>query len=81
MRRHIHEQRNYSEKVAERIDEEISGFIMQGEVKAVAIINEQKNALEKIVAVLLDKETIEREEFEKIVGAKPGANPDPVSAV
>jgi len=31
--------------------------------------------------VLLDKETIEREEFEKIVGAKPGANPDPVSAV
>ncbi|NCN99781.1 ATP-dependent zinc metalloprotease FtsH [Candidatus Falkowbacteria bacterium] len=79
--REIHEQRNYSEKVAERIDEEISGFIMQGEVKAVAIINEQKNALEKIVAVLLDKETIEREEFEKIVGAKPGANPDPVSAV
>jgi len=79
--REIHEQRNYSEKVAERIDEEISGFIMQGEVKAVAIINEQKEALEKIVAVLLDKETIEREEFEEIVGAKPVAITDPVSAV
>ena len=79
--REIHEQRNYSEKVAERIDEEISGFIKQGELKAVTIINEQKEALEKIVVVLLDKETIEREEFEKIVGAKPGANPDPVSAV
>lgn len=69
--REIHEQRDYSEKVAERIDEEISGFIKQGEAKAAEIIKNEKGQLEKIVAVLLEKETIEKEEFEAIVGPKP----------
>ncbi|MFA6995564.1 MAG: ATP-dependent zinc metalloprotease FtsH [Patescibacteria group bacterium] len=69
--REIHEQRDYSEKIAEKIDEEISGFIKQGETKAAAIINAQKISLEKIVAVLLEKETIEKAEFESIVGPKP----------
>ncbi len=69
--REIHEQRDYSEKVAEKIDEEISGFMAQGEAKASAIINKEKASLEKIVAVLMAKETIEKEEFESIVGPKP----------
>ncbi len=69
--REIHEQRDYSEKVAERIDEEISSFIKQGEEKAAGIIRQEKGQLEKIVAVLLEKETIEKEEFEAIVGPKP----------
>jgi cell division protease FtsH len=68
--REIHEQRDYSEKIAEHIDEEISGFIRQGEAKAAAIIDKERAQLEKIVAVLLEKETIEKEEFEKIVGKK-----------
>jgi cell division protease FtsH len=69
--REIHEQRDYSEKVAEKIDEEIAGFIKQGEAKAQLIIDEQRKYLEKIVATLLEKETIEKDEFEKIVGPKP----------
>jgi len=69
--REIHEQRDYSESVAEKIDTEISGFIAQGEVKASEIINKEKAQLEKIVAVLLEKETIEKAEFEAIVGPKP----------
>lgn len=69
--REIHEQRDYSERVAERIDEEITNFIKQGEAKAEKIIHDQKEKLEKVVQVLLDKETIEKDEFEKIVGVKP----------
>lgn len=69
--REIHEQRDYSEKVAEKIDEEITGFIKQGETKAADIITEHKADLEKIVAVLLEKETLEKSEFENIVGPKP----------
>jgi len=69
--REIHEQRDYSEKIAEKIDEEISSFIKQGEAKAADIINKEKKQLEKIVAVLLEKETIEKDEFEAIVGPKP----------
>jgi cell division protease FtsH len=71
--REIHEQRDYSEKIAEKIDEEISGFVQQGEAKAAAIIGSQAAQLEKIVVVLLEKETIEKLEFEKIVGPKPAA--------
>jgi cell division protease FtsH len=69
----IHEQRDYSEKVAEKIDEEISSLISDGQKKALDIIRSEKESLEKVVKELLDKETIEREVFEKIVGSKPGS--------
>ncbi len=69
--REIHEQRNYSEKIAEKIDEEIFNFIQQAKDKANLIITDHREALEKIVAVLLKQETIEKTEFESIVGPKP----------
>ncbi|HPT08296.1 MAG TPA: ATP-dependent zinc metalloprotease FtsH [bacterium] len=68
--REIHEQRDYSEKVAEMIDEEITNFINEGEKRAVNILNKNKEQLEKVVAVLLEKETIEKEEFDKLVAVK-----------
>ena len=71
--REIHEQRDYSEKVAERIDEEISELIKKGGELAQEIIISQKDALEKVAAALLEKETIEKNEFELLVGIKPKA--------
>ena len=68
--REIHEQRDYSEKIAEQIDKEITDFIDQAVHQAKGIIKAKRKDLEKIVKVLLKKETIEREEFEKIVGKK-----------
>jgi len=69
--REIHEQRDYSEKVAEQIDKEITHFIDEATHKAQAIIKANKDILEKIVKELLKNETIEKEQFEKIVGEKP----------
>lgn len=69
--REIHEQRDYSEKVAEKIDEEITHFISLGIEKAQDIIRGKKSELEKIVAALLEKETLEKTEFEALVGPKP----------
>ena len=69
--REIHEQRDYSEKVAEKIDEEINGFISAGMALADKIIKGKKPELEAIVAALMEKETLEKEAFEKIVGPKP----------
>ncbi len=69
--REIHEQRDYSEKIAEKIDEEITGFIKQGIDKAEKIIKDESERLEKIVAALLAEETLEKDAFEAIVGAKP----------
>lgn len=65
--REIHEQRDYSEKIAEKIDEEIYTFINRASEKAENIIKTKKHKLEQIVKELLEKETIERAEFEKIV--------------
>jgi len=71
--REIHEQRNYSEKAAERIDEEISSFIRQGEDRTKLVIEQHVDSLENIVNLLLEKETIEKDEFEKLVGPKPSS--------
>ena len=44
--REIHEQRDYSEKIAEQIDKEISDFIAKAEKQASEIIKSEKKALE-----------------------------------
>jgi cell division protease FtsH len=67
--RELHEQRDYSEKVAERIDEEISLMIGNALETAKTVITKHKNKLEAIVKVLLEKETIERDEFKILIEA------------
>jgi cell division protease FtsH len=64
--REITEQRDYSEKVAEQIDKEISKFISNAVKTAKTIIKDKRNKLEEIVAWLLEKETIEKDDFEAI---------------
>jgi len=63
----ISEQRNYSEKVASTIDEEVDKFIRNAEKQATEILTKKKSVLDKIAGTLVEKETIEREEFEKII--------------
>lgn len=64
------EHRDYSEKTAENIDIEISSFIKTAQEEAREIVRSHKDIVEKVVEVLLVKETLEKEEFEKIVGPK-----------
>ncbi len=69
--REIHEQRNYSEHVAEKIDEEINHFLSEAIITARNIITKHKDTMEKLVGALLEKETLEQEEFEKLCGERP----------
>jgi ATP-dependent Zn protease len=66
----ISEQRNYSEKVAARIDKEVEKFIKEAEKEAEEILSKKKNLLEKIAKTLIEKETIEKEEFEKLINSR-----------
>ncbi|MFH1508658.1 MAG: ATP-dependent zinc metalloprotease FtsH [bacterium] len=66
--REIHDQRNYSEEVASNIDKEINILIQGALHKAEKIIKKHGDILENIVKELLEKETLERKEFEAIVG-------------
>ncbi|MFA6428460.1 MAG: ATP-dependent zinc metalloprotease FtsH [Candidatus Buchananbacteria bacterium] len=61
--REITEQRDYSEKTAEAIDKEVSGLIDAAAKTAKEIITKLRPQLDKIVEVLIAKETIEAEEF------------------
>jgi len=63
----ISEQRNYSEKVAAQIDEEITKFIKNAESTAQKLLSKNKKLLERIAKTLIKKETIEKEEFEKLI--------------
>lgn len=72
--REISEQRNYSEKVAAEIDAEVDKIIKEAERKAVDVVTKKKDLLEKIAKTLIEKETIEREEFEKIIGNTKNGN-------
>ena len=64
--REITEQRDYSEKIAELIDKEITNFINQSIKTATSIIRKKRDKLEAIVKLLLVKETLEKEEFDAI---------------
>jgi cell division protease FtsH len=72
--REIHENRNYSEKVAERIDAEVDRIINEGLEKAKRLITAHRDVVERVTDKLLEKETLEREEFYAVVGLPP-ANP------
>ncbi|MEK7570275.1 MAG: ATP-dependent zinc metalloprotease FtsH [Patescibacteria group bacterium] len=65
--REISEQRDYSEKVAEGIDAAVDKFLKQAAETAKKNIKKLRPALDAIVATLLEKETLEQEEFAVLV--------------
>ena len=66
----ISEQRNYSEEVAAKIDKEVAHLIEISRKKAESILNQRKSLLNKIAKTMIEKETIEKEEFEKLISEK-----------
>jgi cell division protease FtsH len=64
--REISEQRDYSDAVAEEIDEEVRRLVSEAYDKAREILREHRDKLDAVANRLLEVETISREEFEKI---------------
>lgn len=65
--REISTAKNYSEKTATKIDEEVSRFIKQAYALAEKVIKVHRQVLEKIAHALIEKETLEQEEFYAIL--------------
>ena len=57
----------YSEHVAMQIDAEVSRIIDEAKARAKKVITEHRAALDAIAKELMEKETVERAEFEKIL--------------
>ncbi len=66
----IHERRDYSEKTAQLIDEEVSRIVGEAYDTARELLHEHRTQLDAVVKVLLEKETIERDEFDAIMNGK-----------
>jgi cell division protease FtsH len=64
----IHDKKNYSEKIAETIDEEINNLIAEAEKRALEVVKAQKAKMDALVKVLLEKETVEQGVFDEIMG-------------
>lgn len=66
--REIHESRDYSDKTAELIDNEIRKIVEEAEDRAKKVLTDHRATMDKMVAVLIEKETIEQDAIEAIMG-------------
>jgi cell division protease FtsH len=64
--REISEQRDYSEAVAEQIDQQVRNLVNEAHERARKILHEYRDKLDAVAERLLEVETISREEFEAI---------------
>jgi cell division protease FtsH len=79
--REISEQRNYSDEVAAKIDAEVREIIDRAHDRAREALMSQREVLDRLAALLVEKETIESDEFESLFeGVLPprgGSGPTP----
>ena len=68
--------RGYSEDVAKKIDEEVKSIIDSCYERAEEILKENMEVLHKCAALLLEKERIDREEFEKLFAGEEQTLPE-----
>jgi cell division protease FtsH len=83
--REISEQKDYGEKIANLIDEEVSKIIQQAYEKAVKALTENKPRLVQIAQRLITEETLEGRELEALLSdsvdsSLPGATVTPAPA-
>ena len=77
----IHEQRNYSDKFAEEIDEEVEQLVKDAFSKALEIMQANVGRLKLIADFLIEKETIDEFTFEELLNKQlPKLEPDPETA-
>jgi len=61
----------FSEKTAEAIDSEISRIVEESYTRAIKILTDNKEGLEKLAALLLEKEVIFSNDLEAVFGKRP----------
>jgi cell division protease FtsH len=65
--RDYYDERNYSEDVAKMIDEEVRNIVDRCHQRAAELLTQHRDKLDAIVQALLERETLNREEFLSII--------------
>ncbi|MCU0478476.1 MAG: AAA family ATPase, partial [Chloroflexi bacterium] len=73
--REISEQRNYSDDVARQIDEEVRNIIETAYARAQDVLTRHRDKLDTLAATLVEKETLDGEEFEALFSDLPPKEP------
>jgi cell division protease FtsH len=71
--------RPYSEGTQKVIDEEVSRLLTEAEQRATAVLTSHRAALDAVIALLLERETIDGEELKAVVAAS--STPGPTAGV
>jgi cell division protease FtsH len=66
----------YSEATAQIIDTEVQRLLVEGYNRALDILRADRNVLECLAKLLLEKEVVERTELRELMGTPPGATRD-----
>ncbi len=67
----LHEERNYSDETAKMIDTEVAKLVEDALVRSTDILTGKQSVLTTIADTLLERETIEKDEFDAIIAGKP----------
>jgi len=70
--RDISEQRDYSERTAEEIDDEVRRIIDDAHARCRAVISEHRDALDALAARLIEVETVEGDDLLRLLGPVEG---------
>jgi cell division protease FtsH len=75
--RDISRDRNYSDAIAYAIDKEASQYMEDSYQKAEAILGENMDHLNQVASILMEKETLDADEFEAIMKGEAGPDSNP----
>jgi cell division protease FtsH len=75
--REISEQRDYSDSVAQTIDEEVRGLIDKAYKAATTVLTEHRDKLTQLSRYLIEHETIEGDDLDNLFGSPPPSPPLP----
>ncbi len=67
----IGEQRDYSEATAQKIDAEVQNLVKQAYERAHEILTSHREVMDRIVGILLERETLNEEEFKAAFEGRP----------
>jgi cell division protease FtsH len=71
--RQIQEERNYSEEVAKIIDSEVHDIVDRARQRAYEVLTNNRDKLDLVVSKLIEQETLESDEFNKLFDGEPDA--------
>jgi len=66
-----YEQNNVSQEMLAKIDQEIRRIITEKYTSAVKIVSEKRDILDKVADALMKTESLDEDEFLRIVGPRP----------